>query len=479
MDGQYSWKRTEDIELDLADLLKKLCMQWKRIFICALFAAVLAGAYGYTKYKNSTHVPDTAEEAELTVEELQSVMSAVEQHTDIQMQEEYLEGSVLMKTDPYHKHRVYMLYSIHEAERRDIQKITESYLNFIVNGGASQALRESGRSVWDMDKSYLAELFTAYQKNYDSPYQEVIENPADTDVLAESVFYVEITGRDERMAKQMADDLQQVLKKQQAEVKAQAGSHRLTLLDTEHNILSDSNLLAQQRDKKAQLANSKANLKALTDAFSEKQAAVYQKEAGVEDDMQKPDEESADDMQSREDAGNAAGFLAKYIILGLVGGIFVFCGFFGCWYLLCDTVKSGEEMKNLYTFPFYGGIPLADTPKDASKQAEAQILNRIRLSCKKQGITRLCAASDFAFTDSEKQCMEHLARQLDDLGIHAEIAENAGSDTVLWDNLAETGNVLLVCRIGTTTHRMIDDAMRFYMENGIHVAGAMAFQKNL
>lgn len=372
-----------------------------------------------------------------------------------------------------------MLYSIHEAERRDIQKITESYLNFIVNGGASQALRESGRSVWDMDKSYLAELFTAYQKNYDSPYQEVIENPADTDVLAESVFYVEITGRDERMAKQMADDLQQVLKKQQAEVKAQAGSHRLTLLDTEHNILSDSNLLAQQRDKKAQLANSKANLKALTDAFSEKQAAVYQKEAGVEDDMQKPDEESADDMQSREDAGNAAGFLAKYIILGLVGGIFVFCGFFGCWYLLCDTVKSGEEMKNLYTFPFYGGIPLADTPKDASKQAEAQILNRIRLSCKKQGITRLCAASDFAFTDSEKQCMEHLARQLDDLGIHAEIAENAGSDTVLWDNLAETGNVLLVCRIGTTTHRMIDDAMRFYMENGIHVAGAMAFQKNL
>ena len=68
-----------------------------------------------------------------------------------------------------------------------------------------------------------------------------------------------------------------------------------------------------------------------------------------------------------------------------------------------------------------------------------------------------------------------MAEQLQAWGIQTLIAENASGDTALWDTLAETGNVLLVCRIGTTTHRMIDDEMSFYQENGIAVIGAMAF----
>ena len=49
MDEQYSWKRTEEIEINLADLLKQLGMQWKQILLCALAAALLAGGYSYIK----------------------------------------------------------------------------------------------------------------------------------------------------------------------------------------------------------------------------------------------------------------------------------------------------------------------------------------------------------------------------------------------------------------------------------------------
>ena len=102
-------------------------------------------------------------------------------------------------------------------------------------------------------------------------------------------------------------------------------------------------------------------------------------------------------------------------------------------------------------------------------------MNRVRLACKKQEITRLCLASDFALDDREREWMKLIAGQLKESGIDAVSAENAGSDTALWDMLAETGTVILVCRMGTTTHRMIDDAMRFYRENGVAVIGAMAF----
>ena len=44
MDGQYSWKRTEDVEIDFTDLVYRLCTQWEKIMVCALvFALVLGG----------------------------------------------------------------------------------------------------------------------------------------------------------------------------------------------------------------------------------------------------------------------------------------------------------------------------------------------------------------------------------------------------------------------------------------------------
>lgn len=49
MESNYSWKRTEDIEIDLIDLLRRLCRQWKQILVCAVAFAVLAGGYSYAR----------------------------------------------------------------------------------------------------------------------------------------------------------------------------------------------------------------------------------------------------------------------------------------------------------------------------------------------------------------------------------------------------------------------------------------------
>ena len=46
---QDSWKRTDEIEIDLVNLLRSLCGQWKRAVLCGLAAAVLFGAAGWLK----------------------------------------------------------------------------------------------------------------------------------------------------------------------------------------------------------------------------------------------------------------------------------------------------------------------------------------------------------------------------------------------------------------------------------------------
>ena len=114
---------------------------------------------------------------------------------------------------------------------------------------------------------------------------------------------------------------------------------------------------------------------------------------------------------------------------------------------------------------------------DTFGHTQEQVWNRIRLACKKQKLSKLCAASAFSLDIQERAYLESMAEKLADWNIDVAVTENISMDTDAWEGLAETGNVLMICRIGETTHRMIDDAMNFYLENGITVVGAAAFSE--
>ncbi len=482
MNEQYSWKRTQEMEIDIADLLRRFCMQWKKAAACALAAAVVLGGLGWLRNRQSriTDVSGIAEEAVLTEPEVQAVTDAVLLQKEIRSLENYLNNSVLMQIDPYQKNRCILLYCIENAKRQELAAITESYLSFITNGGAADELlkSESGRR---MDKSCLAELISAYQKTYSSSYLAVVEESEPGSSTSESLFYVEITGRDAAAAQKMALDLRGILKTFSESAIENTGRHRLKLVSSMHNITADSSLQTLQHDKKMLLSGSKTNLKTMTDAFSSEQTAVYKKDAGIE-------EEGLEEDVNADEVISGGGFrsIIKYILFGLAGGIFVYGGVFSCLYVLRDTVKNTDELKKMYTFPVYGGIVLphgnvkhdgnvSGARTDACGKTAAQTLNRIRLACHRQGITKLCAAADFLLDTEEKKCLECMAEQFKEMGIDLTVSEDLSADTSVLDSIEENIHVLIICRTGTTTHRMIDDAMYFYQETGIAVAGAMVF----
>ncbi len=137
MEKQDSWKKTEDIPVNLADLLRRLCMQWKRIAFCALAGALLAGGLGLLRAKSSPQKPqaESLEDFELTEEEWQGVIQTAGQKRALADLENYMQQSAAMQTDPYHRNRTFLLYSITHASRKELAEITESYLSFAANGG--------------------------------------------------------------------------------------------------------------------------------------------------------------------------------------------------------------------------------------------------------------------------------------------------------------------------------------------------------
>ncbi len=337
MEEKYSWKRTDEIEIDLADLLKRLCGQWKQIAACAAVFAVILGGYGILKDKNSMEMNEQetaalaqAEGIELTEAEEQAVADAVLLEKEIRGLETYLEHSVLMNLDPYHKKKAVMVYCISHVKRQEVAAVTESYMNFILNGGAADALKKSGS--WKKDKSYLAELLSAYTKTYSYPYQAA----ADSDLMLESVFYIEITGTDDAFLTEITAALQDVLDGYSKKAVKKAGSHRLTLISSTQSTLADSGLQSQQHEKKAQLSSNRA----MTDAFHVEQLAVYRKAAGLENVQEEESGEAG--------SGSGTGRGIRYLIAGLAGGIFFYCGIYACWYLFSDTLKSMEDMRRRY-----------------------------------------------------------------------------------------------------------------------------------
>ena len=485
MEKEYFWKRTEETEADAADILYRLFEQWRQIAVCAVAAAVILGGFGWIKSQGDDkgYALDTSQEIILTEEEERAVADAVRLEQETRDLEIYLDRSVLMQMDAYHKSRNIMLYCIDHVQIQELQAVTESYLNFVLNGGAADKLMELD-SAEKTDKSCLAELITAYQKTYSSPYQVIAGEYAEGNLDAQSIFYVETAGKNSSDAEKRALELQKVIEKYSIEVQKNTGSHRLRLLNSMNSVTCDSSLQSQQRDKKALLTSNKTNLKLMTDAFNEKQSAVYKKTVyeEQEDEQEHTEEFTAGETSKSEKLKNSV----KYAVFGFAGGIFAYGAVYLCWYILSDAVKSAGELKRRYCFPVYEGSTESDGKKqnqgllkavgqDAFSQTQVQVMNRIRLTCLNQGITKLCAVSDFSLEECERAWLERVGRGLEEQNICMETAENVNADTEVWKRLIKTGNVLMVYRTGTTTHREIDDAMTFYTENSIAVAGAVVF----
>ncbi len=474
-----SWKKTEVTETDLMDLMRSFLRQWKRMFACALVFMLLFGGYGLFRNRSSGHTDArqnlsdsmdgsdvTEDPIALTKAQQQKIVVAAALAKETADLEEYLENSILMQIDAYHKPCVTLLYSIEDTEKYAQKKILESYVNFLANGGAVKELKKETYGSWKMKESYLAEML-AVRREADDPDKVILEDTANG--MSPELLYVELTGLDMEMAERLASDLQEVLRAYGQTAERITGKHALVLLNEAKGIKYDSRLQLKQHDNQAVLRTNIGNLKTLTDDFDEQQKAAYEKAAGISGESGEEPE-----VQKPENALKMTGSIAKYFLAGFACGLFLYGCMFAFRYLLLDTVKSVAELKERYRFPVYGSIILKKgTVDDGSR---AQILNRIRLACKKQKVSRLCMAAGISCSGWERECLDGLIRQLDDWGIHTVLAENIRGNVPVWDTVTDVGMVLMVYRIGRTTHRMIDEEMEFYLENEVTVLGAMALE---
>lgn len=553
MDTGRSFRRAEGTQIDLSDLSVRIFRHWKRLVICALAGAVLAGGYGYLAGSDRAGDPDHAVQAdkdtsaadsvadgsaeddsvaetEMKTEEerAQGVSDALALVQEIREMEEYMEQSVLMQTDPNHKKRTVLLYSIEDTDGHSLQKITESYLSFLTNGGAVEALKKADRTWKRMDTGYLAELITVSQKAGGSCQfysDRSIEN-----IPLEMCLYVEAVGADAGMTKKLAEDISGILEAYSRKVRDVCGMHELVRISSESGEKADAALLAQQKDKRSQLSAGRTNLKTLLDGFDEEQKIMYQtaygkmfltkeedradsgyvtqnpdpgakkqtpeteqgdqkqnmnvvQEGRDQDAAQKDQSQTGDDDRTVSDSlstandpsGQNRGIHMLYVLSGLLAGSFFYILCYTAWYVLHDTVKSEREFRLYYKIPFYGILSTGGQDQAEAQDAGAKragLAYRIWFACKKRNLSAVFLAAEFSSGQETDSCVQELAGQLHGCGIDAVLLEKVPQNPSVWNMLTENGAVLLLCKMDRTTYRDVDDAMEFYLENKIEVLGA-------
>lgn len=499
MDTGRSFRRAEGTQIDLSDLSVRIFRHWKRLVICALAGAVLAGGYGYLAGSDRAGDPDHAVQAdkdtsaadsvadgsaeddsvaetEMKTEEerAQGVSDALALVQEIREMEEYMEQSVLMQTDPNHKKRTVLLYSIEDTDGHSLQKITESYLSFLTNGGAVEA--------------------------------------------------------DAGMTKKLAEDISGILEAYSRKVRDVCGMHELVRISSESGEKADAALLAQQKDKRSQLSAGRTNLKTLLDGFDEEQKIMYQtaygkmfltkeedradsgyvtqnpdpgakkqtpeteqgdqkqnmnvvQEGRDQDAAQKDQSQTGDDDRTVSDSlstandpsGQNRGIHMLYVLSGLLAGSFFYILCYTAWYVLHDTVKSEREFRLYYKIPFYGILSTGGQDQAEAQDAGAKragLAYRIWFACKKRNLSAVFLAAEFSSGQETDSCVQELAGQLHGCGIDAVLLEKVPQNPSVWNMLTENGAVLLLCKMDRTTYRDVDDAMEFYLENKIEVLGA-------
>lgn len=471
------WRRKEETEINLIASFKPLIRQWKQMLLCAVILACLLCAYKFQQdsipMQEIENTTPGEESIKMTDDQQRQVNTAVILRKKVETAQTYLNESILMQLDPSHVCQATLLYSIDDANKDKKQKIIQSYMSFVNDGAALEALVKAD-SQWANQQEYLVELFSATLA--DSNPQWIL---TEQDIQEPTLFYVKISAENSSMAEKIIATLQEAIDDYHTSVNKIAGHHSLNLLSNQQMVKADRDIREKQQNSITQLSTNQMNLNNLITGFDENQKNAYEQM------FSKKTEQNT--SKNFENAKVKSNINVKWLLLGFVGGIFVYCLVFVCWYLLRDTVKNTDELRENYVFPVYGGIhlykgkkgngeDLSIVQKDGFEREKAQMLNRIRLSCQQQEITEICLATDFSLSEQEKEFMAVVSKQLSEWKIKTVLVENITGNISMWDAMTSIGKLLLVCRINKTTHRMIDEEMAFFNENHLEVLGAVTLE---
>ncbi len=466
-------------EIDLIALMWEIIYHWRALLICAVVCAVgLAGfkyasdTKNYKATQNTETVDMTMEENDLSEEERQTVENALNLKKQILQKEEYLTNSAYMNLDAYQVNRVSIAYYVmlegaESYENDTLQYISNNYVNayitYLANGGMTSQLQKIAGG--DLDAADLADLVRVSR-------------------MEGSQFMLSVYSDDKALAQKLADKAGELVKAYQPTVEEKIGKHKLVVLERFNTVQYDSSIAASQNEQTESLKNMRANLQAMTAAFTPQQTELYN---GVM--------KTELDIEPEEDADATAPSLSmKYLVLGFLVGGFLVCMWIAGTFILSSRIYRVEELQGIYGLRIFGMLQVSEKKKRflggidrwldslhkkekwTLEEQQNVILSNLLMTCKKELIKSVMFTSAHHLDASDKQAVDAMIKQLQQHGVQAAYGENMIRNVTTFEEMAETGQVVFIEKENVSDYHTLEKELLLCMENKTNIMGVVGLQ---
>lgn len=481
---QNEWKKSENQEIKLTDLLWKCIRGWRLLLVLMLLLAVLAPAYKYAKDKKSaagtsqTTVSVEDLKAQLTDKEKQGLDNVEQLEKLRDKREVYQDESILMNIEAYQKNVVTLQYYVDTNYTYNYTKdvtpdyssaLVNAYIAYIENKGILQPVCEKLDETGS--EQYVGELITAGSRVATDGNQM---DAADT---SNKIFAVYVTGGDMEYANTLADAVADAILAYQPSLEEQIGSHTLSLIDRYESVVADSSLAAQQSTLSDTITTIQTKIDTITAAFTPAQTQIYEQENGT---------------VAATETTAAVSVSKKYIVLGAFAGLFLGCCFIAAGYILGRKVKNSGELQDIYGIRVFGEETIEKQKQrvfgfvdrwldhlqhkeqwTAEEQKELILANLIT-TCKKESIEHVFVTTSLHLDDQAKAVTEELLDAVRKEGITVTFGENITRNARSLEQMAETGRVILIERAGVTEYPALEKELDLCVQQKAEVLGVIA-----
>lgn len=354
----------EEVQIDLMTLLHYILRKWRSIIVVMLIVAVAANLYSVKKSMSEAASVSTAEEEvdiekqienvkeELTADELEQVehlYSMYEYYSQLyQENKEYLEKSVLMQLNPNEIPTVMLNYQFKKDQSdEELANIFTMYENAL------------------LDEDTCTAIIQVFGEEYaNTSVRELIsvtdtENGQNSDIIKlqndknSGILSIQIYAGSEEQCDQVAEIVKKRVREYTEQLQQIFGTYTVNAISEQYYISSDSNLNMQKSDAVNAVNDAYTALKNISSGLSEKQMTYYNllvKES-KDQPLVKEDTEATENVTA-----NVQYISMKFILIGLLAGMFLAVCWYAVVYIMTQTVKDVDEVKIITNLPVFGTV---------------------------------------------------------------------------------------------------------------------------
>lgn len=353
----------EEVQIDLMTLMHYILRKWRSIIVVMLIVAVAANLYSVKKSMSEAASVSAAEEVdiekqienakeELTADELEQVervYSMYEYNSQLyQENKEYLEKSVLMQLNPNEIPTVMLNYQFKKDQAdEELSNIFTMYENAL------------------LDEDTCTAIIQVFGEEYaNTSVRELIsvtdtENGQNSDIIKlqkdknSGILSIQIYAGSEEQCEQVAEIVKKRVLEYTEQLQQIFGNYTVNAISEQYYISSDSNLNMQKSDVVNVVNEACTVIKNITSGLSEKQIGYFNLLAKDCEDQTIAKE---DTQESANMTANVQYISIKYILIGLLAGMFLAVCWYAVIYIMTQTVKDVDEVKIITNLPVFGTV---------------------------------------------------------------------------------------------------------------------------